>query len=106
MAHPAVDLAGVVGVHNDVHGEDVWAFITLKSGVTAPSVEDVIDCARERVGYKAPEVIIILDSMPLNPTGKIDRAALKSLQKNNYRLFKKSECREVVCRYRLSFFNL
>ncbi|QFT54640.1 class I adenylate-forming enzyme family protein [Microbulbifer sp. THAF38] len=89
MAHPAVDLAGVVGVHNDVHGEDVWAFITLKSGVTAPSVEDVIDCARERVGYKAPEVIIILDSMPLNPTGKIDRAALKKLAEEQLSIIQK-----------------
>ncbi|WP_226647273.1 class I adenylate-forming enzyme family protein [Microbulbifer variabilis] len=79
MAHPAVDLAGAVGVHSDVHGENVWAFITLKSGAPEPSVEDVINCARRRIGYKAPEVIKILDDMPLNSTGKIDRVTLKKL---------------------------
>jgi long-chain acyl-CoA synthetase len=31
------------------------------------------------VGYKAPEEIVFLDAMPLNPTGKVDRAALKKL---------------------------
>jgi len=35
--------------------------------------------ARMRVGYKAPETIIVLDEMPLNPSGKVDRAALKKL---------------------------
>ena len=35
--------------------------------------------ARMRVGYKAPETIIVLDEMPLNPSGKVDRAALKKM---------------------------
>ena len=34
---------------------------------------------RERIGYKAPDEIVSLDRMPLNPTGKIDRAGLKKL---------------------------
>ena len=39
----------------------------------------MIDFARARVNYKAPEVIVILDKMPLNATGKVDRVALKKL---------------------------
>jgi acyl-CoA synthetase (AMP-forming)/AMP-acid ligase II len=39
----------------------------------------LIQFARGRVGYKAPEEIVFLDKMPLNPTGKVDRAALKKL---------------------------
>jgi hypothetical protein len=34
---------------------------------------------RDRVGYKAPDEIVLLDTMPLNPTGKIDRPALKRI---------------------------
>lgn len=79
MAHPSVDLAGVIGIHDDAHGENVWAYITLKKNAPKPCVNEVIRCAKERVGYKAPEVIEILDEMPINPTGKIDRAALKKL---------------------------
>lgn len=77
MAHPAVANAGVVGVRDAVHGEDVWAYVTLKDGVEKPSSQDIIRCARKQVGYKAPDVIIVLDKMPLNATGKVDRKILK-----------------------------
>jgi acyl-CoA synthetase (AMP-forming)/AMP-acid ligase II len=32
--------------------------------------------SRDRVGYKAPEEIIVLDEMPINAVGKVDRVAL------------------------------
>jgi long-chain acyl-CoA synthetase len=79
LAHPAVQSVGVVGVHDAVHGENVWAYITLRPDATAPSSQDVIRCAREHVGYKAPEAIMVLDEMPLNATGKVDRVLLKKL---------------------------
>jgi long-chain acyl-CoA synthetase len=79
MEHPAVALAGVVGVHDTVHGENVRAYVTLRSGATRPSSADLIVFCRERVGYKAPEEVVVLDVMPLNPTGKVDRAGLKRL---------------------------
>jgi len=77
MAHPAVANAGVVGVRDAVHGENVWAYVTLKDGVEKPSSQDIIRRAREQVGYKAPEVVVVLDEMPLNATGKVDRKTLK-----------------------------
>ena len=79
LAHPAVTAVGVVGVHDAVHGENVWAYITLEDGTRVPTSQEVIRFARERVGYKAPEAIVILDEMPLNATGKVDRVTLKRL---------------------------
>ena len=79
MAHPAIELAGVVGVHDTVHGENVWAYASLKDGVAAPRSQDIVDLAPEKIGYKAPEVVIFLDRIPLNATGKVDRLALKKL---------------------------
>lgn len=79
MAHESVDLAGVIGVHDEVHGENVWAYVTVKQGAEAPKPDDVIAVARAQVGYKAPEVVVVLDEMPLNPTGKIDRPMLKRM---------------------------
>ena len=79
MAHPAVASAGVVGVRDAVHGENVWAYVTLKAGASAPTSQDIIRCARQRVGYKAPEAVEFLDTMPLNATGKVDRVALKRM---------------------------
>ena len=77
LEHDAIESAGVVGVYDLVHGENVWAYITLKAGATAPISQDLIRFARERVGYKAPDTIIELDEMPFNATGKVDRVALK-----------------------------
>jgi acyl-CoA synthetase (AMP-forming)/AMP-acid ligase II len=77
--HPAVALAGAVGVHDVVHGENVRAYVTLEPGAEPPSAADLIVHCRELIGYKAPEEIVVLAEMPLNPTGKIDRAGLKRL---------------------------
>lgn len=79
LDHPAIALAGVVGVHDAVHGENVRAYVTLRPGAERPSSADLIVHCRERVGYKAPEEVVVLDEMPLNPTGKIDRVGLKRM---------------------------
>ena len=81
--HPAVELAGVVGVHDTVHGENVRAYVTLREGAERPSSADLIVFCRERIGYKAPEEVVFLDEMPLNPTGKIDRVGLKRMAEDH-----------------------
>jgi long-chain acyl-CoA synthetase len=78
-----VALAGVVGVHDEVHGESVRAYVTLRDGAEAPAAADLIRFCRERVGYKAPEEVVVLDEMPLNPTGKIDRVGLKRMAEDH-----------------------
>ena len=79
LEHPAVDSAGVIGIHDLVHGENVRAYITLKEDAARPTSQELIRFARARVGYKAPEEIVLLDAMPLNPAGKVDRVFLKQL---------------------------
>jgi acyl-CoA synthetase (AMP-forming)/AMP-acid ligase II len=79
LAHPAVAAAGVVGVHDLAHGENVRAYVTLHGDVATPCASELIAFARERVGYKAPEDIVFLDEMPLSPAGKTDRTALKRM---------------------------
>lgn len=81
--HPSVALAGVVGVHDVVHGENVRAYVTLNEGVPRPTDQELIRYSRERVGYRAPEEIIVLDEIPLNPTGKIDRKRLKEMAQDH-----------------------
>jgi long-chain acyl-CoA synthetase len=81
--HPAVALAGAVGVHDTLHGETVRAYVTLAEGAAKPSAADLIVHCRERIGYKAPEEIVFLDEMPLNPTGKIDRVGLKRMAEDH-----------------------
>lgn len=78
-AHPAVAEAGVIGVHDEVHGEDVWAFVTLKDPSAPADPKDIIDHARKLIGYKAPERIIVLDEMPHTAVGKVNRTTLKAM---------------------------
>jgi long-chain acyl-CoA synthetase len=83
VEHPAIGLAGAIGVHDTVHGENVRAYVTLREGAERPSSADLIVFCRERIGYKAPEEIVFLDEMPLNPTGKIDRVGLKRMAEDH-----------------------
>lgn len=77
--HPAVEAAGVIGVHDLVHGENVRAYVTLREGAKRPTNAELMQFARDRVGYKAPEEVVVLDEMPLNATGKVDRVTLKRM---------------------------
>jgi len=79
LEHPAVASAGVIGIHNLIHGEIVRAYLELKPDLPRPSAAELIAFCKERVGYKAPEEIVILDEMPINATGKVDRVTLKKL---------------------------
>jgi long-chain acyl-CoA synthetase len=83
VEHPAIALAGVVGVHDTVHGENVRAYVTLEPGAAKPTSADLIVWCRDRVGYKAPEEVVFLGEMPLNPTGKIDRVGLKRMAEDH-----------------------
>ena len=66
-------------MHNLAHGENVWAYVALKAGEPPPSDSELIRFARSRVGYKAPGRIVFLEQIPVNATGKLDRARLKKL---------------------------
>jgi len=79
LEHDAVASAGVVGVQRPLHGENVRAYVMLDAGAVPPTMQELIQFACARVGYKAPEEVIVLDRMPLNATGKVDRMALKKM---------------------------
>ncbi|HVT27605.1 MAG TPA: hypothetical protein VHE81_06260, partial [Lacipirellulaceae bacterium] len=79
LEHPAVAAAGVVGVHDLVHGENVRAYVTLRPDALRPTTAELIQFSRARVGYKAPDEVIVLDEIPTTAVGKVDRVALRQL---------------------------
>jgi len=79
LEHEAVESAGVIGVHDLVHGENVRAYITWRPSAARPTMTELIQFSRARVGYKAPDEIVALEQMPINATGKVDRVALKQM---------------------------
>ena len=77
LEHPAIATACVLGRPDDVHGEEVIAFVTLAEEI-AP--EELVAFGRQRLGgYKYPREIHVLDALPLTPIGKPDRKALREL---------------------------
>lgn len=79
IEHPAVTTAGVVGRPDELHGEEIIAFVTLVTNGDV-SAEELVAWARERIGgYKYPREIRVIPSLPLTPVGKLDRNALRSL---------------------------
>jgi long-chain acyl-CoA synthetase len=69
--HPAVQEAVVVGVPDDLLGEEVGAAIALAQGADADAAA-IREFVKERVaGYKYPRKIWFVDELPKGPTGKI-----------------------------------
>ena len=79
LENAAVASAGVIGIHDLVHGENVRAYITWRPEINHPTTAELIQFSRMRVGYKAPDEIIVIDEMPINAVGKVDRVALRHM---------------------------
>lgn len=76
--HPAVAIAAVVSVRDQVYSEVGAAFVVCSpdQSVTA---EELRNFCRERLaGYKVPKSFEVRDDLPLLPIGKVDKQALRA----------------------------
>jgi fatty-acyl-CoA synthase len=78
FAHPAIAEAAVIGVPDATWGEVVAAYVRLAPGQRAPSVDDLRGYCRDRLAaYKTPLYWVFADSLPLTPSGKIQKFRLR-----------------------------
>jgi long-chain acyl-CoA synthetase len=76
--HPAVREAAVIGRPDPRLGEEVVAFLSLRSG-TAATPEEVIAFCKERLAaYKYPREVVVVDDLPKGPSGKVLKSELRS----------------------------
>lgn len=77
VAHPAVRDAVVVGVPDPRYGEEVLAALVLHAGATLDPDELAQFCRARLSRVKLPRLLTRLDSMPLGPSGKVQRREVK-----------------------------
>jgi len=78
--HPAVSLAAVVGIPDELRTESIKAFILLREGNNgSPDLEqDIRDYVKTRLSpHEYPRTIEFVDSLPMTATGKIKRKQLR-----------------------------
>lgn len=77
-AHPAIEMAGVVGMADERMGEVGKAFIVLRPGANL-TTEDLISWAREKMAnYKVPRAVSFVTELPRNAAGKVLRINLRN----------------------------
>jgi long-chain acyl-CoA synthetase len=77
MSQANVSSVCVVSKQDNRSGETPVAFITLTSQVDVSIIKKY--CEETLLPYKVPSNFIVLESLPLTPAKKVDRAALKNM---------------------------
>jgi acyl-CoA synthetase (AMP-forming)/AMP-acid ligase II len=79
IEHPRIGQVAVVGMPDARLGEVGAAFVVPAPG-EPPQPEEIIAWCREQMAnYKVPRQVFIVDSLPLNPSGKVLKYELREL---------------------------
>ena len=81
--HPAVSLAAVTGVPDEVKGELAKAYVVLKPGRAVTAQELIAHSRNHLAAYKLPRAIQFVDEVPITASGKIMRRLLKDVDDGN-----------------------
>ncbi|MBR1439229.1 MAG: AMP-binding protein, partial [Synergistaceae bacterium] len=79
--HPAVNMAVVVGMPNDISGEVPKAYVIKTEGAEVTEGELVKFCKERLSHYKVPRSVEFVESLPLSSTGKILRRVLRQKER-------------------------
>jgi acyl-coenzyme A synthetase/AMP-(fatty) acid ligase len=76
--HEAVAEAATFGVPDPIYGEEVASWVSVKPGQTLTPEDLATHCAAHLPDAKCPKHIEIVDNIPKNDRGKIDRNAARA----------------------------
>jgi HIP---CoA ligase len=78
VGHPQVGQVAVVGIPDGRLGEVGVAFVVPRPGQDVDPDEVVAWCRDHMANFKVPRSVRIVDSLPLNPTGKVMKFELRA----------------------------
>ncbi len=77
--HPGVQMNALVGIPDRVMGELPIAYVVPRQSSNLTVVDLEAFCRERLSSYKVPRRFILTDSLPLTPTGKIQKVLLRKL---------------------------
>jgi fatty-acyl-CoA synthase len=76
--HPDIVDAAVIGVPDARYGEELMAFLRIRSGADAPTTESIrAFCDGKIAHYKVPRYVEVVDEFPTTVTGKVRKVELR-----------------------------
>ena len=81
FTHPAVEQAAVVGLPDPKYGEELCAWIKLKTGQTVTADEIRAFCRAQLAHFKVPRYVKFVEAFPQTVTGKIQKFKIRDLMK-------------------------
>jgi len=79
LEHPDVADAGTLGVRDDIYGEVAVGFVAPRPGRSPLEASLLEHCRARLVAFKVPAAVVVVDAVPKNANGKIDRDALAAI---------------------------
>ncbi len=77
FSHPKVSEAAVVGVKDEVYGEEIKAFVVLNPGQSVTAGEIIAYCTERLKKFKTPKYVEFLEGLPKNLVGKVLKKDLR-----------------------------
>jgi long-chain acyl-CoA synthetase len=77
--HPQIAAAAVVGIPDELYGEEVVAVIVLKPGAKITEPEVIEFCKARLADYKCPKSVRFVEDIPKGPTGKLLKRELTQM---------------------------
>ncbi|MGR8935221.1 MAG: fatty acid CoA ligase family protein [Gammaproteobacteria bacterium] len=79
FTHPKVAQIAVFGIPDDYYGEELAAWIKLRSGETCSETDIREFCSGNIAHYKIPKFIRFVDSFPMTATGKLQKYRMREI---------------------------
>lgn len=79
FSHPKVSEAAVIGMQDQIYGEEIKAFVVLKPGETTTTEEIIAHCKATLKRFKVPKEVVFINALPKNLIGKILKKELRKM---------------------------